>query len=188
MKKIVVFLLCLLLLCGGCSTAQNGGFGGFEDYKKELSAEEIKKAMQNAGKAENPTEDSVCTVTISCRTALENDDLPEATRGILPADGVILDACPVEFSKGDSAFDVLMKAVREQKIHLEYSGTKTLPYIEGVNNLYEFDCGATSGWMYRVNGWFASFGIGQYPVSGGDSIEIIYTCSLGEDIGDSYLG
>lgn len=25
-------------------------------------------------------------------------------------------------------------------------------YIEGINNLYEFDCGELSGWMYKVNG------------------------------------
>ena len=27
-------------------------------------------------------------------------------------------------------------------------------YIEGIGNLYEFDCGSVSGWMYRVNGEF----------------------------------
>lgn len=25
-------------------------------------------------------------------------------------------------------------------------------YIEGIGNLYEFDCGNLSGWMYSVNG------------------------------------
>ena len=27
-------------------------------------------------------------------------------------------------------------------------------YVEGIGNLYEFDCGSESGWMYKVNGWF----------------------------------
>ena len=107
---------------------------------------------------------------------------------ILPDDGVILDNFKMEYEDGESVFDVIAKAVKENKIHMEYSGTKKVPYIEGVANLYEFDCGSLSGWMYRVNGWFPSFGMGQYKVERGDSIELIYTCDLGKDVGDNYVG
>lgn len=27
-------------------------------------------------------------------------------------------------------------------------------YVQGINNLYEKDCGQWSGWMYEVNGWY----------------------------------
>lgn len=188
LKKILALVLCAALFLTACSSdLPNEGISGFDDYRKELSAEELEKAMENAKKAENADE-TVCTVTIVCKTALESGKLSDTMLSLLPADGVLLDHYAVPYQKGDSVFDAIAKAIRENKIHMEYSGTKTVPYIEGVANLYEFDCGSLSGWMYRVNGWFASFGMGQYPLSGGDSIELIYTCDLGDDIGDNYLG
>ena len=56
-------------------------------------------------------------------------------------------------------------------------------YIEGIGNLYEFDAGALSGWMYRVNGWFPNYGCSSYQVQDGDVIEWVYTCDLGADVG-----
>jgi len=57
-------------------------------------------------------------------------------------------------------------------------------YIEGIGNLYEFDCGPESGWMYKVNGWFPNFGCSSYPLSDGDNIVWCYTCNgLGADVG-----
>ena len=105
---------------------------------------------------------------------------------ILPEDGVVLESFELEYEEGATVYDVFAETVRENKIHMEYTGTKTVPYIEGVANLYEFDCGPLSGWMYQVNGWFPSFSMGQYEIERGDHIEIIYTCDLGEDVGDNY--
>jgi len=59
-------------------------------------------------------------------------------------------------------------------------------YIAGINNLYEFDCGELSGWMYRVNGWFPNYGCSAYTLKQGDVIEWLYTCDLGNDIGGGY--
>ena len=57
-------------------------------------------------------------------------------------------------------------------------------YIEGINNLYEFDCGFESGWMYKVNGWFPNYGCSSYNLTGGETIVWCYTCKgLGEDVG-----
>ena len=58
--------------------------------------------------------------------------------------------------------------------------------VEGINQLYEFDCGELSGWMYSVNSWFPNYGCSQYEVSDGDMIEWRYTCDLGRDVGDQY--
>ena len=44
-------------------------------------------------------------------------------------------------------------------------------YVEGINNLYEFDCGRWSGWMYCVNGWYPNYGCSRYQVQQGDVIE-----------------
>ena len=70
-------------------------------------------------------------------------------------------------------------------IQLEYAWTPMYDsyYIEGINHLYEFDCGSGSGWMYKVNGWFPNYGCSSYHLEDGDSIVWIYTCQLGDDIG-----
>jgi hypothetical protein len=71
-------------------------------------------------------------------------------------------------------------------IHMEYVDTPIYDsaYIEGINNLYEFDAGAHSGWMYRVNGDFPNYGCSGYSVADGDIIEWVYTCDLGNDVGN----
>ena len=60
-------------------------------------------------------------------------------------------------------------------------------YILDVNNLYEFDAGELSGWMYKVNGWFPNYGCSRYQLKPGDAIEWHYSCDLGRDIGGEWL-
>ena len=74
---------------------------------------------------------------------------------------------------------------------LEYSWTPMYDsyYIQGINNLYEFDCGAQSGWMYKVNGWFPNYGCSKYTLEDGDDIVWCFTCNgLGADVGAEYNG
>ncbi len=59
-------------------------------------------------------------------------------------------------------------------------------YVEGIGNLYEFDCGSGSGWMYRVNWWYPNYGCSRYQLADGDYIEWRYTCDLGADVGGGY--
>ncbi len=59
-------------------------------------------------------------------------------------------------------------------------------YIEGIHNLYEFDCGELSGWMYKVNDWFPNYGCSRYQLKDGDVICWEYTCNLGIDVGGYY--
>lgn len=54
--------------------------------------------------------------------------------------------------------------------------------MEGINNLYEFDGGRWSGWMYCVNDWYPNYGCGVYYVKPGEVIEWNYTCDLGLDL------
>ena len=42
--------------------------------------------------------------------------------------------------------------------------------------------------MYKVNGDFPNVGCSDYKLSEGDSIEFLYSCDLGADIGNIYLG
>ena len=130
-----------------------------------------------------------CTLSISCATILDNLDLcdPEKVE-LVPADGWILQPMTVTFYEGESVFNVLQRTCKQQKIHMEFSNTPIYnsAYIEGINNLYEFDVGNTSGWMYKVNGWFPNYGCSRYQLQNGDVIEWVYTCDLGDDVGGGY--
>ena len=88
----------------------------------------------------------------------------------------------LEIKEGETVFEVLEKVVRQNKIHMEYSGSGSSIYIEGIDNLYEFDCGQNSGWMYSVNGVYPNYGCGAYKLKPNDVIEFNYTCDLGADL------
>lgn len=135
--------------------------------------------------------ENVCTMSIECTTVFNNlNALEKGKEEILPPDGVIFAAASVEFSEGESVFDLLKRVCKNNKIHMESSWTPMYnsAYIEGINNLYEFDCGSGSGWMYRVNGVYPNYGCSRYKLKRGDFVEWRYTCDLGKDIGGDVLG
>ncbi len=139
--------------------------------------------------ATKPEETHTCTITIRCDTILDNmGDLKPEKAGYVPSSGVILYPVTVEFTEGETVFDVLKRVCKTSGIQLEYSFTPLYGsyYIEGIHHLYEFDCGEQSGWMYKVNGWFPNYGCSSYYLEDGDNIVWCYTCKgLGTDVGAS---
>lgn len=131
-----------------------------------------------------------CTFSIECSTILNNlKDLDPDKRELVPSDGVILAPTQVTFYEGESVFDVLQRVCKEKGIHMESSWTPIYnsAYIEGIHNLYEFDCGELSGWMYRVNGWYPNYGCSRYQLADGEKVEWRYTCDLGKDVGCDWM-
>lgn len=130
-----------------------------------------------------------CTIEVRCDTILDNmGDLAPGKSSCVPGNGVILAASTVRFAQGDTVLDVLKAAASATGLQLEYSYTPGYGsyYVEGINNLYEFDCGNESGWMYKVNGWFPNYGCSEYQVRDGDVIVWCYTCKgYGADLGAS---
>lgn len=130
-----------------------------------------------------------CTISISCSTINDNMDLCDSAKAdLVPADGWILQPITVTFYEGESVFNVLQRVCKQQKIHMEFENTPIYNsvYIEGINNLYEFDVGELSGWMYKVNEWFPNYGCSRYALKDGDVICWVYTCDLGRDVGGDY--
>lgn len=130
-----------------------------------------------------------CTLSVRCDTVLQHMEWMDPGKAeIIPADGMIFPEQTVTFYEGESVFNVLLREMKKNKIHLEFTSTPVYhsAYIEGINNLYEFDCGELSGWKYKVNGWFPGFGSSRYQLKQGDKIEWVYTCNLGADIGADY--
>lgn len=128
-----------------------------------------------------------CTIEIRCDTILDNmENLTAGKESYVPANGCILSTSTVEFEKGETVYDVLSRVCSYAGIQMEASWTPLYNsyYVEGINNLYEFDCGNQSGWVYKVNGWFPNYGCSAYYLEDGDTIVWTYTCNgLGADVG-----
>ena len=133
------------------------------------------------------------TISIRCDTILQNyGDLDPALRSdeFVPPDGVILLPTRYVLRPGDTVFDILDRAVRYNRIQMEYQGARENSfgsvYIQGLHYLYEFSCGPLSGWMYRVNGEFPSEGIDSIELHNGDKVEWLFSCDGGTDVGMSF--
>lgn len=137
----------------------------------------------------NKAKEFTITLSVTAATILDNlDQFDPDKLEVLPSDGVIYKAQTVTFYEGESVFDVLLREMKSNKIHMEFSMVPMYNshYIEGINNIYEFDCGELSGWMYKVNGWFPNYGSSRYQLQDGDVVEWVYTCDLGRDVGDEW--
>jgi len=155
---------------------------------KALIAEVPKKEETVTTEAQLTQEknDSVyCTLSVECNTIYDNiSDFPEEKLSLLPSDGIILSASEIEFKEGESVFDVLKRELTERKIHFEFStAAYNSAYIEGINNIYEFDCGELSGWIYSVNGVFPQYSCSDYKLKNNDVVKVMFSCSLGQDVG-----
>lgn len=182
--NLIMMLIIAAIAAGGCLLAlhlkeeKDTGLGG--QYQiTALPGEALTEAGQKCR----------CSITIVCHTVVEAPErLEEEKRPYVPEDGVILPRTEVSFAEGDTVFQVLQKVCAAADIPLEYSWTPAYDsyYVEGIQHLYEFDCGPESGWMYQVNGQFPNYGCSSYALTGGEEIVWCYTCvGLGEDVGGS---
>ena len=132
-----------------------------------------------------------CTLSVDCLTILDNmKDFNNDKMAVLPKDGIIYKDRRVMFYEGESVFDMLNREMKKNRIHMEFTMTPIYNsnYIEGIHNLYEFDCGRYSGWMYKVNGWYPNYGCSRYVLKDGDVVNWRYTCDLGRDVGCTWMG
>ena len=162
-----------------------------------------KKTEAETQQAEPETAESapVCFVTIDCKNIKNNlSSLKKGKKAFVPQSGYILKDARVPFEEGESAFDALKRACKEnvctdnceycQKggIQLEFSFTPAYKsyYVEGIHQLYEKDCGSFSGWMFSVNGKFSDASSSEYLLKAGDKITFAYTASMGDDLTASF--
>ena len=132
----------------------------------------------------DPTpETKTVTVTIVCSNALASPSLPESVRALLPAGGVMLQRS-VELQPGDTAWSVTQRVCREAGLAIEShaAAAQNAVYVEGIGQLYEFDCGEGSGWIYKVNGTAPGRGCDQCALNAGDRLVWAYTCNYGNDV------
>jgi hypothetical protein len=132
---------------------------------------------------EHTTASNKVTLEVSYKNLIGKYDTADANGGIVYSGAYQLNG-------GETAFDVLKNSMREAGIPLEFSTTPLYNsvYVEGIDNVYEFDFGDLSGWMYSVNGSFPGYSSSEYKVSAGDEIKFVYTLDLGKDVGNEYSG
>ena len=118
-----------------------------------------------------------CTFSISCKAAYDNiGSLAEEKREFVSESGWLFEPCEVKYADDESVFDILKRVCAENSILIEYTSTALgSVYVEGINQLYEFDMGSESGWIYTVNGDFAVKGASEYIPAQGDTISWEYT-------------
>ena len=150
--------------------------------KQEPQETPAAEPVAEKAKAEDVVPVTTCSLSIRCDDVLSNmQKLNKEKAGLIPADGVIYENKNAVFYEGETVFNVLVRELKKNKIHYEFTHTPIYNsnYINGIGNLYEFDCGELSGWLYKVNGAMPSYGSSQYKLKDKDVIEFIYSCNKG---------
>ncbi len=119
--------------------------------------------------AQSSTQKQTLTVTFSI-----NAETASAYGKDLPRGGIILAPVKLSAEQGETAFSLLEKICEKNNIALKYQSKS---YIQGIGGLSEKDCGAGSGWMYRINGEKPLKPANKYTVLDGDIIEWYYVTS-----------
>ncbi len=115
------------------------------------------------------------TLSISCESIAEQSGDER-----IPDGRVILPETEIGINSGDTVYDVLERAGKKFGISFDTKGAPSV-YVSGISNIYEFDFGDLSGWLYFVNDESPSLSCAEYILSDGDSIEWRYTVDLGKE-------
>lgn len=191
MKRILLIAFLISTVLCGCGMAQDNEptpapiptpvkiNEQVDDIKpqEDTQPEEIQPEKKSPEPTPAPEKVDTVSLSVDCTDVLSNmDSLKEEKRGIIPQNGIIYANSKVEIEDGDSAFDVLRRALTASGVHLEFSLTPVYnsAYIEGIGNLYEFDCGERSGWKFSINGEFPRVGCSDVKVKPSDKIVFYY--------------
>lgn len=159
------------------------------DTKKESTTDSPKSPANPAAKPSSKPVEKPENKEEEQPAAEPSDDKPTKTADsivysiVISANEVPLQPTEVEIDEGETVLSALIKITKQHKIQMDYRGGQgATAYIEGIDNVYEFDRGQGSGWMYRVNGIFPDRGAGVVPLQDGDRVEWLYTTNLGVDL------
>lgn len=125
-------------------------------------------------------------LSIDVLTILDHmDDLKAGLQKYVPEDGWILPKTQVLCYEGETAWDVMSRECKARGINVQSSYTPLYNsvYMEGINHIGEFDCGATAGWVYEVDGWIPNYSSSRYVMVEGEYLRWRYSCTgFGSDL------
>lgn len=157
-----------------------------ETEKTETVAKTDKENHSKTTSTKEKTQKDTKTTAVKVTTETTKQTETKPTVSIIiigPKDfGVILPITKVTISEeGDTVLDVLLKAAKKKNLLVEHSGSGAMAYIEGIDNIYEFDYGPKSGWNFKLNGTTISKSSGIVKVKKDDRIEWSYSEDFTED-------
>jgi len=195
--KESLYLLLIILLFTGCSKTQpalpvdDSPAQIISEAEIELEEEVTptpapaqfpEKEISPSPSSEPSQTPEVTTTPTSTPTPSQEPKKDTITLYVKGKDGVIFPKTEIEFKENQTVFDLLKEVMRKNNIIVDDSGTGSNKYVEGIDNLYEFDHGAKSGWVYFVNGKMMGKSSGNTVISKNDKISWYYTLDLGNDI------
>jgi hypothetical protein len=95
--------------------------------------------------------------------------------------GTILSSTKVEIKEGNTVLDVTLSILKQKGIPISVRGSGSSAYVEGIDNLFEFDHGPLSGWTAKRNDTILDQSSDAIQVKNGDTIQWIYTSNDKED-------
>ncbi|WP_337102137.1 S-layer homology domain-containing protein [Paenibacillus sp. YIM B09110] len=166
---------------------QEGLASGKHEYAYEIGSDLIVK-----------TDHFTDYVVYSVKDKTGGDGGPEPAKGTIRLSidkltinkGYVLSPTTVEFTPGESVWDVLKRELESRSIAYEYSFSDKYNsvYVESIADDGEFDHGSGSGWMYSVNNVCPNYGASLYKLKQGDKVQWRYTTNLGKDLGNCGSG
>ena len=170
-SSVILLLLVLAFTLCACGTVTTG------EASEYLDEEGVSSGGSTAG--------GEVTISIECATILDNmEKLDKSKQPLIPEDGILVAEMTVPFEEGETVMDILKRVTKDNKMQMEFEESPAYDggYVNSINNIYEFDCGAGSGWKYFVNDWEPNYGSGKYILTDGDVIQWRYTCDNGQDL------
>ncbi|MFD2042937.1 DUF4430 domain-containing protein [Ornithinibacillus salinisoli] len=163
------------------SAKENNSKSTKEDRNNTSSKQESKK-KNNSDLEDKPVEEKGSETKEEPKEEVQKPK-ETVTFSITTGDvrGVILSSTEVSVYEGDTVLDVTRRITKEKGIQLSVRGSDATAYVEGIDNLYEFDEGPLSGWLIRVDGVLIDRSTGIYPIEPGQTIKWIYTTNYLED-------
>jgi hypothetical protein len=156
-----------------------------ETEKTETVAKKDKENLSKTTSTKEVTQKDAKTTTVKVTTEAIKQTETKPTVSIMiigPKDvGVILPKTKVTLSEGDTVLDVLLKVAKKKNLLVEHSGSGAMAYLEGIDNIYEFDYGPKSGWEFKLNDAKISKSSGIVKVKKDDQIEWVYSEDFTED-------
>lgn len=131
--------------------------------------ETVSEYFEDRGQITEENE-SALKVTISIVSEVDDAGRTKAQASELY---VIAADTELELKSGSTVLDALLEAAYQTGIIVDYTKLGGA-YVKGIDNLYEMEYGALSGWLYSVNGIQPGVAASQYELQPGDIIEWIY--------------
>lgn len=143
----------------------------------KIHTQSVPTASQTPTVSEQPQTQTV-SLSVTCHNAIAFGILDNPNfQGVVPESGVYFDNNALEFTAGESVLTVFKRCLKAQKIVYQVDASG---YVKSIGGLAEYDCGAQSGWLYKVNGELPNVSCKYYTLKAGDRVEFAYTCTKGD--------